>query len=383
MAKFQPTLPVEVPFSDAELSFLDESPPGLFPDNQDSNFGFAIRKLFCDLVQELINQQNVIFSEHFVATSTLYLDEWERQVGLPANPPSVSVQQRKNRITQKLRVGPFTRTRRDQIVQAFVQATLGDAVSLTPQGVDLSAGVPLFSGLTSIAGAYTITENISGYSFTINLAPGVSVDQAALSRELNRVVPAGISFTVQTGVQTFKTSGDTGQMTDTQSMQVKNIFTVTDAGIATAIGIVNPRQLIVTESPLTTDSALVGFGAGVFGSGNFGGNEKVTGTTRIALSDVTAPPTTNNVVLRVRGRKANAADAGMLIVRLFQGATLIEGPYFIQLTDNFVTDVHSVRNANLITGATWSNLEIDLLAAVTNVNGSLTAQVSFVELQTQ
>lgn len=379
MAKFQPILPPEVPLSDAELAFMDESPPGLFPENQNSNFGYIIRKIFSDLVQELINQQNVIYSEHFVGTSSLYLDEWERQVGLPTNPPGLSIQQRKNRITQKLRVGPFTRARRDTIVQAFVQATLGDAVSLTPQGVDLSAGVPLFSGLSSVTGAYTITENISGFSFTVNLAPGVTVDSAALTRELNRVVPAGISFTVTTGTQTFKNSGDTGHMTDTQSMSIRNVFTVADGASAAEVGLVAPRSVFATENPVAIELGMAGYGAHVYGAGVYGGNEKITGQARIALSPISTPSTTEGVQLRVRARKANPADAGMLIVWLYQGSTQIEGPYYIQLTDNFVTDQHLLRNANLI--SSWSTLEVRLQAAVTNVNGSLTAQVSFVELQ--
>lgn len=380
MTQFQPTLPAEQPFSDAELAFMDESPPGLFPENQNSNFGYIIRKTFSDFIQELINQQNVIFSEHFVASSTLYLDEWERQVGLPTNPPGLSEQQRRNLVTNKLKVGPFTRARRDEIVKSFVQATLGDAVALLPSGVALtSAGVPLYSGLTSLSNAYTITENVPGFSFTISVAPGVTLDQVNLTRELNRVVPAGISFSVVTANQQFKTSGDSGTASQTVSLNVPTTPVVSDSGTASEVSILAPRSVFATDTGVGVGTGMVGYGSGVYGAGLYGGVEKITGTARISMSSVAAPTSTEEIYLRVRARKTSAVDAGVLMVTLYQGSTLIEGPYQITLGDTFATDAHRVRNASKITD--WSTLEVRLQAAATNVGGNLTTQVSFIELQ--
>ena len=379
MTQFQPTLPAEVPFTDAELAFLDESPPGLFPENQNSNLGL-LRKIFSDLVQELINQQNTIYNEHFVDTALQFLDEWELQVGLPSNPTGLTTQQRRNLVTNKLRVGPFTRTRRDAIVKSFVSATLGDAVQLTPAGVALTgSGVPLYSGLTSLVGAYTITENISGFSFTITVAQGVTLDTVALTRELNRVVPAGISFSVVTANQVFKSSSDSGTATQSQSVTTQTTPTSSDSGTGSDFGIRAPGTVVGTESGVGSDSALVGFGSGSFGGGPFGGYARVTGTARITLSAISTPSTLEQVILRVRAKKHNVADAGTLLVSLYQGSTLIEA-FPIVLTDNFVTTAKVLRNAGSITN--WGALEVRLQGQASNINGTLTADVSFIELQT-
>jgi hypothetical protein len=156
---FQPTFPAEVPFTDAELAFLDESPPGLFPENQNSNFGFIIRKIFSDRIQDLINQLNVIYSEKFVLTATQYLDEWEETVGLPVNTGLYSTAQRRNLILNRLRKGAFTRAMRRAIVESFIIATFGDAPGFDPTGIPFdSSGIPLYSGISSLAGTYVIRE---------------------------------------------------------------------------------------------------------------------------------------------------------------------------------------------------------------------------------
>jgi hypothetical protein len=159
MTEFQPTLPAEVPFTDAEIAFMDESPPGLFPENQNSNFGYVIRKIFSDRVQELINQLNTIYNEKFVLTSVTYLDEWEETVGLPVNTGLFTQSQRRNLILNRLRKGPFTRASRRAIVESFITATFGDAPGFDPAGIAIdSSGIPLYSGVFSLAGTYVIRE---------------------------------------------------------------------------------------------------------------------------------------------------------------------------------------------------------------------------------
>src|SRR5262245_63133599 len=99
--QFQPTLPAEVPFTDAELAFLDESPPGLFPDNQNSNLGL-MRKILSDYIQELINQQQTIYNERFVTSSAQYLDEWERTIGRPTFGANRTLAQRRQDVLSRL-----------------------------------------------------------------------------------------------------------------------------------------------------------------------------------------------------------------------------------------------------------------------------------------
>ncbi len=81
----QPILPIEGSFTDAESNFVDESPPGLFPENQDSNWGYR-RKIYSDVIQTLYEQLKLIYAERFPQTSQEFLDEWEITVGLPPNP---------------------------------------------------------------------------------------------------------------------------------------------------------------------------------------------------------------------------------------------------------------------------------------------------------
>src|SRR4051794_29165101 len=94
---FQPTLPDEIQFTDAEFAFMEDCPPKLFPENQDSNLGL-IRKIFCDRTQELADQQQTIYNERFVPTAEQFLDEWEIDTGLPINPTGISIAQRRSNI---------------------------------------------------------------------------------------------------------------------------------------------------------------------------------------------------------------------------------------------------------------------------------------------
>lgn len=216
---FQPNLPAEEVFTDAEIAFIEDSPPGLFPENQDSNFGLLIRKIFADKVQELIGQQLTLYNERFVSSASAYLDQWEIEVGLPSAPAGLTIAQRRNIILDRIRVGPFTHARRDAVVSSFVQATLGDAIALTPEGVSLdSSGVQIFSGLTSLAGTYAISEDIPGFAFTIAVVTGVTLDQVSLSRELDRITPAGIHYTIITTTGTPKFALDTGHGVDSATV---------------------------------------------------------------------------------------------------------------------------------------------------------------------
>lgn len=193
---YQPTLPAEQPPTVAELNFMEESPPGLFPENQDSNFGLLIRKLWTDRLQTAIDQLETIYLERFVATSTQFLDEWEKEVGLPQNPGKTDAE-RRSRISSRLIQQPFTTARVRSVIEDYIEATFGESAALTPEGLALtSGGIPLYSGVTSLLGAYRIYWNPQTFSYEIWLKNGVTVDTAALNRELNRITPAHMSYTI-------------------------------------------------------------------------------------------------------------------------------------------------------------------------------------------
>lgn len=156
---FQPSLPAEVPFTDPELDFMDDSPEQLFPDNQNSNYGL-LRKIWTDFVSEIITIQNTIYTERFVVGSTQFLDQWELEVGLPPNPAGKTISQRREEVGLRVVRGPFTRTRRRTVVERYIAATFGPPIELTPAGVALDAGgMQLFAEQVPLSSSYAIWEN--------------------------------------------------------------------------------------------------------------------------------------------------------------------------------------------------------------------------------
>jgi hypothetical protein len=193
----QPVLPAEDVFTEAEFIFMEESPPGLFPENQNSNFGFIIRKIFSDLAQNVSDWQNTLYNEKFVETSTQFLDQWEIEVGLPPNPTDQSISQRRINVLARLWHGPFTRTRRDDIVRHYVETTFGSPIQLVPAGVEMvSGGVPIYGEVGDVSTLYLIQENIPAFSYLVWIANTNTPDLVALTAELKRITPAGISFTI-------------------------------------------------------------------------------------------------------------------------------------------------------------------------------------------
>lgn len=185
-------------YSDLERLFIAEQPRFLWPTNQETNFG-AFRKALTDLPQQAVDQILALGLELFVATGSGYLTRWEDQVGLPRNPFG-EIGIRRATILERTRKTPFTRTRRRQIVERYLQPTLGESVALTPEGVALlPQGIPLYSGeLTDVTNLYFILEDITGFSYTIYLATGATPDMVALERELRFFTPGGINFQFQT-----------------------------------------------------------------------------------------------------------------------------------------------------------------------------------------
>lgn len=194
----QPHLPPEGNWTEAELVFMDESPPGLFPENQDSNFGYILRKIFSDIAQDVANWQDVLYNEHFVDTAVATLPQWEIEYGLPPiDPASTSLEFQRANIQARVQRGPFTRERRANIIRQFVQTTFGTPIQLVPQGVPISlGGIPIYGESASVDSLFLVVENVPGFSYLVWIAATNTPDLVALTRELKRITPAGISFTI-------------------------------------------------------------------------------------------------------------------------------------------------------------------------------------------
>lgn len=190
----QPTLPPEGKLTDAEAGYINDQPPELFPENQDSNFGLK-RRLWTDRAQEGIDQINTIYNELFVKTSILFLDEWERQLGLPMNPPGITLGNRRARVIARVMRGPFTRNRVMFVLDTFLEPAIGgDSIQLVPQGTAIPVGgLPLYSGVADIESVYRIYENPSTYTYEIWVRSEVTPD-IQLQYELQRITPAGYTL---------------------------------------------------------------------------------------------------------------------------------------------------------------------------------------------
>lgn len=182
--------------TDIEQLWVDLEPPGLFPPDQDSWWGQR-RKIYADYLQELADD----FAAWYLNMNPNTVDatdmsEWEDMLALPAT-GSLTLEQRRSRVLSRWARGPFTRTRRRQIVESFIVATFGVAATFTSSGIAFdSSGIPFFSGATSLSGTYNIVENIPGFSYDVRILNTITVDQPGLTRELTRVTPDGISFTI-------------------------------------------------------------------------------------------------------------------------------------------------------------------------------------------
>lgn len=194
---YQPTLPEEVAFTDAEYAFMEEEPPGLFPQNQDSNFGWIARKVFTDVIQSMIDLQIHLYNERFPETSYEYLDEWEKMMGLPTSPSGVSLRQRRSDVLVRLDRGPFTNKKRRDIVEKYIFATFGAPILLLPEGVPLvAAGTPIYGEQsTNITDLYRIAQDVPGYYYVVEILSSIT-PAAGMERELRRITPAGIDFSI-------------------------------------------------------------------------------------------------------------------------------------------------------------------------------------------
>ena len=190
----QPTLPPEGVYTNIEKLFITEQPKNLWPENQNSNFGL-LRRVLVSHLQYVMNMLTEMYIEHGIDTSAGYLGRWEEDLGLPkASSLPLSIRRALVRIRRE--IGPFTTTRVKKIVELLISATFGPSLEITPPGIPMvSEGQPLFSGITSLEGSYQIIWKPETYSYEILLVSGIGITPF-LERELKRITPAGMTFTI-------------------------------------------------------------------------------------------------------------------------------------------------------------------------------------------
>lgn len=192
----QPTPPVEGAYNEIEQLIDAEQPLGLWPHNQNSNYGM-VRKVLADHIQSAVDTLSDLYDETFVDTSLGYLGRWERELRLPVG-TAFSAAHRRTLAHSRRSISPFTDFRRKDIVERFLLDTLGGtATSITASGIPIVVGgITLFSGAVSLVGLYRIYENVPNFSYSVRIKNSVTPDIAGLLRELTHITPAGISFAV-------------------------------------------------------------------------------------------------------------------------------------------------------------------------------------------
>jgi hypothetical protein len=188
---------VQGAYTDIERDFIDNEPPGLFPTDQSSVWG-QVRSVYGAYLQTLADMLTKWYGNLDPATvSDDDLPEWEEMLNLPAGNTTLTTTARRANIIARFQRGPFTRTRRRLLVESFITPTFGTAISFDPTGVPfVSAGIPFFSGTSSLTGTYNIVENIPAFSYQVRILNTITVDTIGMTRELTRITPAGIAFTI-------------------------------------------------------------------------------------------------------------------------------------------------------------------------------------------
>lgn len=196
----QPTLPNPVPLTDMEQAYLEDEPGGLFPPNQDSNFG-QYRKILTETFQDVANQIELLLNENFVNTSTEFLSFHEEEAGLPSL-LGETIQYRQSRVRARIQKGMFTRSRRNAVIESFIAATAGSP-AVIGGGIPIGSGVALYSGtIGDPKNYYKVTEDIINFYYYVYIDESIGVDMMGLNTELERITPGGIGF------QIFYWSGD-------------------------------------------------------------------------------------------------------------------------------------------------------------------------------
>jgi hypothetical protein len=253
-------IPPQGDVSDIERDFIDNEPPGLFNQGQDSLWG-QVRKVFADYLQVVADQLGTWYYNLDPNTvDETDVASWEETYGIPID-NAKDIASRRALLGIRFEKGAFTRDRRDRIVQWFIdsgsnsnaipiQLTPGGVpfdggglalspepasvaggvpldyyvapiwlesespgVLLTADGIDLSSdadatftssinedtfGVALTPDGIPLSGSpqWNVLERASAFSYDVRILNGLAVDVAGLLRELERITPAPITATV-------------------------------------------------------------------------------------------------------------------------------------------------------------------------------------------
>lgn len=191
----QPILPPEGEYSELEFALIEEQPE-TFPTNQDSNWGF-LRHVTAAELQQLADALDIIFRNRFVGSALEYLEQWEQEVGLPTNPPKTA-ELRRREIAGRTSKSPFSRKRRNALIEQFLTATFGTSQAFTADGIPIDAsGVPLpADAVPDVSSLYVVQEFITQFKYDVGIDISVGVDIEGLSREIDRITPAGIEWNI-------------------------------------------------------------------------------------------------------------------------------------------------------------------------------------------
>lgn len=193
-------IPAPVIPTDIEQNFIENEPPGLFPMDQDSVWG-QMRKLFADDMQSLADQLEQWWANlDPLQSDDADLTNWEEMLGIPWAANGRTSEQRKSFVVSRRVRGPFTNTRRNTIVESFIAATFNPPIEFTADGVSfgtgVDSGIPFGSELASLVGTYSIYQDVRNFLYKVWITSNAAVDIAGLQRELLRITPAGITFTI-------------------------------------------------------------------------------------------------------------------------------------------------------------------------------------------
>lgn len=194
-----PTIPAETFYTDIERDVIENEPPGMFPEDQNSYWG-QMRKLFSDYMQanavdlftawyNNLDPRNVDAND---------INEWEARVGVPGNRSALALTARRTFVQNRLVVGAFGRPLINAIIENFITATFGASTSFGTGGITLdSGGVSLLSGLGGDPKTmYRVYFDYMNHAYYVRVLNTVGVDLGGLTRELQRITPAGWALNI-------------------------------------------------------------------------------------------------------------------------------------------------------------------------------------------
>jgi hypothetical protein len=96
-----------------------------------------------------------------------------------------------------LKKGPFTRARRNKIVETYILAGQGYPIMLVPEGVPIPvAGIPIYGEFDPTAAIYNVVETVEDFYYSVRIRNGTPVDTAGLTAALKYFQPSGLHFTI-------------------------------------------------------------------------------------------------------------------------------------------------------------------------------------------